>query len=152
MSYATVQPIWNAVQSRFYKTAQNLAVSDLSLKQGTASIGYMLQHNAEVEYMFAEWFFGRKMPEGLEMQTNAGPIGSDADYTDHERLLKMLSDSNEHLQAAMRELPEEAWHVPVGSPMGAPSSPLEAVGRLLYHTGIHAGQISLILKSAKAKE
>ncbi|MGM0713914.1 hypothetical protein ACWKW1_20915 [Brevibacillus parabrevis] len=32
------------------------------------------------------------------------------------------------------------------------STPLEALGRLMYHTGIHAGQISQIQRAFHAKE
>jgi hypothetical protein len=38
----------------------------------------------------------------------------------------------------------------VESSIGA-STPLEAVGRLMYHTGIHSGQISLIQKNARSQ-
>ncbi|WP_225442496.1 DinB family protein [Paenibacillus lycopersici] len=148
--YDSVLPIWSAIQSRFFKTASQLPAEDLALKIGPASIGYMLQHNAEVEYMFTEWYFGRPMPEHLKLSTNAGPGGRQGDYSDLGALLKLLGDSNEHLRSAMRDLPEEAWTVPVESPMGGPATtPLEAVGRLMYHTGIHAGQISLIQKNTR---
>lgn len=151
--YDTVLPIWSAIQSRFFKTASQLPVEDLALKLGPASIGYMLRHNAEVEYMFTEWYFGKAMPEAIKLKTNAGPAANREEETDLGVLLRLLGDSNEHLRSAMRDLPEEAWTVPVESPMGGPAStPLEAVGRLMYHTGIHAGQISLIQKQAKVKQ
>ncbi|WP_177222163.1 hypothetical protein [Paenibacillus sp. UNC496MF] len=36
--------------------------------------------------------------------------------------------------------------------MGGPAStPLEAVGRLMYHSGMHAGQISMIRKQASLR-
>lgn len=148
---ATVLPIWEAIQSRFHKTVKGLPEADLHLAIGPASIGYMLRHNAEVEYMFAEWFFGRKMPEDLEIATSRGPRGGEEQPTfgNLEELVAVLEASNRFLIDAMRELPDEKWQEPVESPMG-PSTPLEAIGRLMYHTGIHAGQISLIQKHAPA--
>ncbi|MDQ6418839.1 DinB family protein [Paenibacillus sp. LHD-117] len=153
MSYETVLPIWQAIQTRFHKTVKVLPEGDLTLQSGPASIGYMLRHNAEVEYMFAEWFFGRPMPEGLEIVTNRGPGGgkNKPTFTSLEELVALLEASNAHLIEGMRELPAEAWTQPVESPIGA-STPLEAVGRLMYHTGIHAGQISLIQKIAPAEK
>ncbi|NBD25825.1 DinB family protein [Paenibacillus glycinis] len=151
--YDSVLPIWSAIQSRFFRTASQLPQEDLALKLGPASIGYMLKHNAEVEFMFTEWFFRKPIPEGIRLSTNAGPAGDGGGEATLNELLQLLGDSNEHLRNAMRDLPEEAWTEPVESPMGGPATtPLEAVGRLMYHTGIHAGQISLIQKNAKAKQ
>ncbi|MOA46383.1 DinB superfamily protein [compost metagenome] len=90
--------------------------------------------------MFAEWFFGRPKPQA-----------DDVAYTTLSELVDLLTASNENLIAAMQELPEDAWHVSVESAFGT-STPLEAVGRLMYHTGIHAGQISLIQKNAVRSE
>ncbi|QHW34076.1 DinB family protein [Paenibacillus rhizovicinus] len=151
--YESVLPIWSAIQSRFFKTASQLPQEDLTLKIGPASIGYMLQHNAEVEYMFTEWYFRKPMPEHIKLATSGGPGSKKSDFSDLNALLQMLGDSNEHLRGAMCELPEEEWTVPVESPMGGPATtPLEAVGRLMYHTGIHAGQISLIQKNARVNQ
>lgn len=146
----TVLPIWRTIQERFYKTARSLKEQQLSQEMGGASIGYMLRHNAEVEYMFADWFFGKNIPEHITLSTDKGAAGSSAAYTNLEELVAFLTASNEHLIEAMHALPEEAWNTSVESPIGA-STPLEAIGRLMYHTGIHAGQISLILKSGATK-
>jgi len=147
MIYSTVLTIWRTIQELFHKTAKSVPEKDLTLKIGAASIGYMLRHNAEVEYMFGEWFFGRKMPESLVLTTNTGPVGSKAEYTNLAELLDLLAASNEFMTEAMRDLPEEKWNEPVETPIGS-STPLEAVARLIYHTGLHAGQISLIQKNA----
>ncbi|MEC0268603.1 DinB family protein [Paenibacillus anseongense] len=151
MSFATVLPIWNAIQDRFHASMRKLPEADLTLELGSASIGYMLRHNAEVEYMFANWFFGKSFPEGLKLQTSGGPSASKAVFTNKEELIDLLAASNAYLIEAMRELPEEKWHIPVETAIGT-STPLEAVGRLMYHTGIHAGQISLIQKHFAVKE
>lgn len=148
MTYATVLPIWQAIQTRFHKTAKALPEADLSLSLNGASIGYMLQHNAEVEYMFADWFFGAPMPQDLVIETSRGARGARTESYVLEELVSLLEASNAHLLEAMRMLPEDRWHVAVDSPIG-PSTPLEAVGRLMYHTGIHAGQISLIQKCVR---
>jgi len=143
----TVLPIWRAIQERFHMTASQLPEQDLTLKLDNTSIGYMLRHNAEVEYIFADWFFNRPIPEGITLYTSRGAAGTQAEFTSLPELVELLKTSNEHLVRAMQELPEEKWHVPVESPMGS-STPLEAVGRLMYHTGIHSGQIVLIQKCA----
>jgi len=63
MTYTSVLPIWQAVQERFHKTVKALPEEDLNLTLGKSTIGGLILHNAEVEYMFAEWFFGRAKPE-----------------------------------------------------------------------------------------
>lgn len=142
MTYSTVFPIWNAIRERFHKTANTLLAQDLGLQLGNTKIGNLLHHTAEVEYMFAEWFFGKKMPEeGIAMPA----------FTDVNKFVEQLKASNEHIIQAMKELPEEDWHKIMESPIGT-STPLEAVGRLMYHTGIHAGQISLIKKNGFSHE
>ena len=136
MTYTTVLPIWNALRQRFTSTATALPEKDLTLKLGKSSISSLLHHTAEVEYMFAEWFFNKTKPETAPLEPT----------TTHNELLDLLKASNAHLEEAMKALPENHWHTPVESPMGV-STPLEAIGRLMYHTGIHAGQISLIQKN-----
>ncbi|OMD55476.1 DinB family protein [Paenibacillus odorifer] len=140
MAFTSVLPIWQAVQTRFHKMVKTLPEEDLNLKLGNSTIGGLIQHNAEVEFMFAEWFFGKPNPQGDK-----------AAYSTLNELVDLLTVSNENLTAAMQELPEEAWHVSVESAFGT-STPLEAIGRLMYHTGIHAGQISLIQKNAVRSE
>lgn len=147
MTISTVLPLWQEIRGRFYKTAQALPEAVLSLQSGPASIGSLLRHTAEVEYLFTDWFFGRSIPP--EAQLVLSGTGQEQDKTNScsnlKELLGFLDASNEHLSEAMQELSEEAWHQPIESPMGA-STPLQALGRLMYHTGIHAGQISLIQK------
>ena len=141
MTYSTVLPIWNAARLRFLKTAQTLPEQDLGLQLGQSSIGSLLHHTAEAEYMFVEWFFGKQRPE----EEIAKPS-----LTSLDELIELLVASNNHLLEAMEELTEEQWLTSMESPMG-PSTPLEAIGRLMYHIGIHAGQISLILKNGQSE-
>lgn len=56
MTFTSVLPIWQAVQERFHKMVKALPEEDLNLKLGNSTIGGLIQHNAEVEFMFAEWF------------------------------------------------------------------------------------------------
>jgi len=148
MSYESVRPVWRAVRDRFQKSMSALKPEELPLKlsNDTSSIGFMVRHNAEVEYMFAAWFFQKSAPEGLIYQTN-GPSSNDTAFSDLTSLIAFSEASDQYLSQAMEELPAEAWDQPVTSPMGV-CTPREALGRVLYHAGLHAGQISLIRKVA----
>lgn len=133
MSYSTVFPIWNALRDRFSKMASGLSEEELELAIGQISVRSLLLHTAEVEIMFAEWFFG-KANNNIHLEA-----------TTLVEILQLLNQSNQHIQQAMEELDSSMWQIPIESPMGS-STPLEAIGRLMYHAGIHAGQISLIRK------
>lgn len=150
MSFEAVYPVWRTVRDRFRKTAHGLKEEelDLRLSPDTSTIGYMLRHNADVEYRFAEWFFGRKTPSDIVF-AGEGTDGGSGSPESLEELLAFLDASDAHLSEAMRELPEEEWDRSVASPIGA-STPREALGRVLYHAGLHAGQIALIRKCAPA--
>lgn len=153
MSYSAVNPIWRTIRDRFSKTVQGLTDAELALKlsEDTPTIGYMIRHNAEVEYMFADWFFGKKKPEGIVYYTAGGPGKEKVSFTNLAELIAFSEESDRFLSQAMEELPESAWDVQVNSPIG-PSTPRVALGRTLYHTGIHAGQISFIRKLAPKPE
>jgi len=140
MTYQVVYPIWEATRGRFQKKVEEAPEQGLNQQLGKSTIGGLIHHTAEVEYMFAEWFFGKAKSE---------EIGKPCP-TSHQELVAMLTASNEYLLEAMRGLSDEEWHQSVESPMGT-STPLEAVGRLMYHTGIHAGQISLIQQNGKVE-
>ena len=150
-TFATIMPVWNAIQSRFLNTVKQLTTEELALQMDDTSIGYMLRHNAEVEYMFAAWFFNKPMPEDLVIHTNRGAARSKGTFTNLAELVSFLEESQTWLIAGMSELPESEWNEIKKCPIGD-STPLEAVGRLMYHTGIHAGQISYIKKLHAAKQ
>ena len=134
MTYSTVLPMWHAVRSRFSERIEKLTTDQLSLKLGDMTIGQLIYHTAEVEYIFADWYFDRKSEE-----MKSPPL------TNKEDLIQFLHESNEFFIETMKKLPEEKWHEEKKTRMGS-STPLEVVGRLMYHTGIHSGQISDIEK------
>ncbi|OPA76213.1 hypothetical protein BVG16_18580 [Paenibacillus selenitireducens] len=151
MSFEAVLPVWRAVRDRFRKTMEGLQEEELTLRLSpdTSTIGFMLRHNAEVEYMFADWFFKKEAPASVTYLT-AGRAKDEGQFHQLADLLRLLEASDLHVTEAMRSLPEEAWDQPVETMIGT-STPREALGRLLYHAGLHAGQISLIRKCAPAE-
>lgn len=134
MTYETVLPMWNAVRNRFFENAIALPEDVLELKLGDMTIGNILFHTGEVEYIFADWYFDE----------NNGEIPKPS-LTNKEELVAFLLESNRFLKDAMKSLPEEKWHEIRETRMGN-STPLEVMGRLMYHTGIHSGQITDIKK------
>ncbi|QTD43187.1 DinB family protein [Sporosarcina sp. Te-1] len=130
---ASVLSMWNALRQRFGKMVEDLTEEQLDWVLGDTTIRFLLHHTAEVEFLFADWFLGKKQPAQLPP------------FSTRTELLALLRASDQHVKDAIHALPEEKWTEPVESRMGA-STPLEAIGRLMYHAGIHAGQIALIKK------
>ncbi|SFT26662.1 DinB family protein [Paenibacillus sp. BC26] len=149
MSYEAVGPIWRVVRDRFQKMVQGLKEEELSLAMTaeSSSIGHMIRHNAEVEYMFAEWFFGATVPEGTEYIASGQGGAPNEHALTLQELIAFSAAADAFLTEAMKQLGDDAWDTIVESKIG-PSSPREALGRAIYHTGLHAGQIGLIRKHA----
>ena len=97
---------------------------------------------------YAEWVFGVPKPAYLEYHTLRGPGNSVIEFNNVDELVALLEASNTMIIAAMKALPEEDWNKEVKTPRGT-FSPLDAISQLMYHTGIHAGQISLMQKHAQ---
>jgi uncharacterized damage-inducible protein DinB len=147
MDSATVLAMWESTQGRFHKMVKELPEEALNMAIGPASIGYMIRHSAEVEYVYAEWVFGKQKPEDLEYYTLRGPAHGPAEFNNLAELVQLLEASHSVIVEAIQELPEEDWDKEVKTPRGT-FTPLDAISQLLYHTGIHAGQISLMQKHA----
>ena len=147
MSYKAIQPIWRVVRDRFQKTIQGLQEEELSLSMSpdSSSIGHMIRHNAEVEYMFAELFFGASKPEGINYIASGKGGSQEEAAFQLEELIAFSTASDAYLTTAMQQIAAEAWDAIIASPIG-PSTPREALGRAIYHTGLHAGQIAIIRK------
>lgn len=147
MNTETIVAMWESTQGRFHKMVKELPEEALTLSIGPSSIGYMIRHSAEVEYVYAEWVFGKQKPEGLEYLTLRGPSNSGAQFTNLSELVALLEASHAVVIEAIKSLPEDEWTKEVKTPRGT-FSPLDAIAQLQYHTGIHAGQISLMQKHA----
>lgn len=132
-SHQTVLMMWETLRGRFMKMVEGLTEEQLDLKLHDTSIRSLLTHTAEAEMMFAEWYLGKEQPAVLSEATTLAEI------------TELLQLSYVHIVEAINALTEEQLHTAVQSKMGA-STPVEAVSRLLYHAGIHAGQIAFIKK------
>ena len=148
MNTETVIAMWESLQGRFHKLVKELPQEALHLAIGPASVGHMIRHSAEVEFVYAEWVFGVPKPAYLEYHTLRGPGNSVIEFNNVDELVALLEASNTMIIAAMKALPEEDWNKEVKTPRGT-FSPLDAISQLMYHTGIHAGQISLMQKHAQ---
>ena len=147
MDSQTILAMWAAVQDRFSHMVKALDDEQLQLAIGPATIGYMIRHSAEVEYVYAQWVFGKPKPEGIEYMTLRGPGQYNGELDQLQPLIALLQHSNETISRAIHDLPAEQWNEEVHTPRGT-FTRLDAIAQLIYHTGIHAGQIALIQKQS----
>ncbi len=134
MTKDVVQAMWANVRKRFMDKVQGIEEAELPYKLEAMSIGQLLYHTGQVEYLFADWYLGQQVTEIPKV-----------DHANKEALIAFLQQSDAFLQQAMEALSEEQWHEVVPSKMGD-CTPIEVIGRLIYHAGMHAGQISDIQK------
>lgn len=142
----TLLPTLQTARSRYEDVLANLEEKELvwKLAPGSNSIGFLIRHIAEVEYRFCSMFFGRPVPDDVELFT-IGNVRDEGGCTDLASLHSFREASFAHLRESLAALPEEAWDVPCTAPI-ATLTPRQALGRLIYHNGYHAGQIGLIRK------
>ncbi|MED4752671.1 DinB family protein [Brevibacillus choshinensis] len=142
----TLLPALQTARSRYTDVLANLDEKELvwKLAPGSNSVGFLIRHIAEVEYRFCSMFFGRPIPESVEL-TTIGKVKDEGIYTDLASLHTFREASFAYLLESLAALPEEAWDIPCEAPI-ATITPRQALGRLIYHNGYHAGQIGLIRK------
>jgi uncharacterized damage-inducible protein DinB len=142
----TLLPALQTARSRYLDALANLEAEQLAwrLAPGSNSVGFLIRHIAEVEYRFCAMFFGRPLPDGVTLFT-IGPVQDEGQFTDLDALLSFRDSSYAHLLESLHEFPVDAWDAAVQAPIGT-LTPRQALGRLVYHTGYHAGQIGLIRK------
>src|SRR5699024_12684324 len=97
MSYDVVLPIWKALRDRFQDKLKAVSEEQFQLQMDNTTVGDLLYHTAEVEYMFSEWFF--ESPNKKEIIKPADKSG----------YIQLLQQSNEHYMIAMKELTKEKW-------------------------------------------
>ncbi len=146
MPLQALLPVWRKARERYQEVLNTIEPEHLTwrLAPGSNSIGFLIRHIAEVEYAFARFFFDRPIPEDVKL-TTVGPVKDQGIYTDLADLHAFRGRSHAYLLEALESLPADKWDIPVETRIGT-MTPREALGRLTYHTGYHAGQIGLIRK------
>jgi len=110
------------------------------------SIGFLLQHIAEVEQLFAKNVFGLDIK--VTMQTVGKTIHDTGKFTDLNAELKLLEQSAAVLEQAILKQDESNWNKNITTAEFGTVTKAEALARIVSHTAYHAGQIALIKKYA----
>jgi len=147
LAYSALFPVLQKARDRYLEILQGLEAEQLAwrLAPESNSIGFLIRHNAEVEYRFCLMFFQRPLPPGVALETIGPDVRDNGRYTDLAALLSFKDESYTYLLQAIKALPADQWDLPAAAPIGE-MTPRQALGRLIYHTGYHGGQIGLIRK------
>lgn len=135
-------------RTRLTNQLPNIKDSDLikKLHPNSNSIGFLMQHIAEVEQLFAKNVFG------LEIRVTISTVGKtihDAGkFTSLNVELELLNESASLLEQAILKQADAEWQDSVTTAEFGTVTKAEALSRIISHTAYHAGQIGLILKYA----
>lgn len=135
-------------RTRLTNQLLNIQEADLTKKlhPNSNSIGFLLQHIAEVELLFSKNVFGLDIK--VNMQTVGKTIHDTGKFTNLESELKLLTQSAEALEKAILRHQDDDWSSSVTTAEFGTVTKAEALSRIISHTAYHAGQIGLILKYA----
>jgi uncharacterized damage-inducible protein DinB len=133
-------------RTRLTNQLPSIVEEDLSKKlhPNSNSIGFLMQHIAEVEQLFAKNVFGLDIK--VTMQTVGKTIHDTGKFTDLNAELKLLEQSADVLEQAILKQTDDDWDKQITTAEFGTVSKAEALARIVSHTAYHAGQIALIKK------
>lgn len=132
--------MWEFTRNTFTEKISKLDDKDFLISDGKVTIGQIVYHTSQAEYIFLEWFFNSQLKQDMPKDI----------HENKEALMIFLHDSNKAVLKAIKQLPEDKWSISIDSKMGK-STPAEAIARLIYHAGIHSGQITSMLRNQNSK-
>ena len=131
-------------RTRLTNQLPSISEEDLvkKLHPNSNSIGFLMQHIAEVEQLFAKNVFGLDIK--VTMQTVGKTIHDTGKFTDLNAELKLLEQSSNLLEQAIQK--QDNWDETITTAEFGTVTKAEALARIVSHTAYHAGQIALIKK------
>jgi uncharacterized damage-inducible protein DinB len=141
--------LWLEARTRFVNQLFNLNAEKLSFKLSPSpnSVGFLLRHIGDVEFLFAKNVFGSH-----DLKVSAKTIIDKHDtgeWTDLNELVEYLTQSGIALSTVITNQSEDDWQTVVVTKEFGSKTKSEALGRIVSHTAYHAGQMALILKYGK---
>ncbi len=133
-------------RTRLELQVETMSSDDLLLKLSPSpnSIGFILQHIADVEMLFAKNVFKSSVVHFVA-KTVIEKVDTGM-WTDITELKMALNLSKETILKAITEQNPDHWHEEVHTEEFGTKSKTEAFGRIVSHTAYHAGQVALIRK------
>ncbi len=141
-----LQAAYIEARTRLSKVTDTITTSDLKKKLGAGpnSIGFLLQHIAEVELLFCKNVFGH-----AEVKVVAHTVIDQKDtgvWTDLQAIQSLLDESGKTIISILASVSEDAWSTQITTKEFGTKTKAEAFGRIISHTAYHAGQVAMIQK------
>ncbi len=141
-----LQAAYVEARTRLTKVTDTITASDLNKKLGAGpnSIGFLLQHIAEVELLFCKNVFGH-----AEVKVVAHTVIDQKDtgvWTDLQTIQSLLDESGKTIISIIASVSEDTWSTQITTKEFGTKSKAEAFGRIISHTAYHAGQVAMIQK------
>ena len=138
-------------RTRLQQLTIQLTENDLrkTLSPSSNSIGFLLQHIADVELLFSKNVF-----KSLDINVRAKTIIEKKDtgeWTNLIEILAYLEEARNKIYYAIHVQGDNSWNELVTTNEFGTKSKIEAYGRIISHTAYHTGQIALILKYGKTE-
>jgi uncharacterized damage-inducible protein DinB len=141
-----LQAAYIEARTRLSQVTDSITESDLKkkLSVGPNSIGFLLQHIAEVELLFCKNVFGH-----AEVKVVAHTIIDQKDtgvWIDIQSIQSLLNESGETIASVIANLSEDDWVTQITTKEFGTKTKAEAFGRIISHTAYHTGQVAMIQK------
>ena len=138
--------LMNEARTRFSNQLPTLTEADLKKKLAPSpnSIGFLIRHIGDVEFLFAKNVF-KSVGLQVKAQTVIDKFDS-GEWTNLEALLLYVEESFKALHAIVEQQTTADWNEQITTNEFGTKTKAEALGRIISHTAYHAGQIALIQK------
>jgi uncharacterized damage-inducible protein DinB len=136
--------LWIASRTRLENQLDLITADDLKKKLAPSpnSVGYLLQHIAEVELLFAKNVFGTK---DIKIIAHTVIAKKDSgEWTDLKSILSLLNLSRTTLMTTLHK--QQDWNKKIITKEFGTKTKAQALGRIVSHTAYHAGQLGILLK------
>jgi uncharacterized damage-inducible protein DinB len=138
--------LWIASRTRLENQLDVITTYDLKKKLAPSpnSAGFLLQHIAEVELLFAKNVFGAK---DIKIIAHTVIAKKDSgEWTDLENIRSLLNLSRKTLITILNKQQQEDWNEKIITKEFGTKTKAQALGRIVSHTAYHAGQLGMLLK------
>lgn len=138
--------LYKEAHTRFDNLLQHLTENDLpkKLHPNSNSIGFLIRHIGDVEFLFAKNVFGNA---ALKVQAKTVIAQHDTGEWIHlAELIEYVRQSYAALAEIIQLQTDADWETSITTKEFGTKTKAEAMGRIVSHTAYHAGQLALILK------
>jgi uncharacterized damage-inducible protein DinB len=145
----TLKQAYTEARTRFTNQFSTIQEKDLTkkLEEAPNSVGFLIRHIGDVEFLFAKNVFGAK-----DLHVHAKTVidqKDSGDWTNLQELKNYLATSEQNLLKIMDEQTDSDWETTITTNEFGTKTKAEAFGRIISHTAYHAGQLALTLKYGK---